>query len=205
MDTLQGNPFPVGSIESLRAAGLDPAVYPSCSAPQGYGRCMGCGSHPTCIFPFKDKGAGTSRPQNVAVARVYRVNNSAITRIKPCYHYMQHDHPRRSSDPNTAYAVSVIGYEGDEVKIQITEKLHEKAETNCEACREGRCMARVSKIQTLRVPEWKPPTEQFTQSEFAAQVTQQMRERVEREAMGALVGAKLPLEGPTVTEPKPKE
>lgn len=193
MGSLDGNPNPLGSIEELEKRGLDPARYPSCSKPEGFGRNMGCPHFATCIFAFKG-----SRPQNVAVARVYRVNNSAKVRIKPCFNYMAHEHPRRSSDPDTAYGIAIVGYEGDMVKIENTEKLHADKNPNCDGCRQGTCVARVTVTKETKVDRWLAPHEDVQQAAYAADVIEQMRKMVEREAMAESTGAKLPPAGRAV-------
>lgn len=148
---------------------------------------MGCPFWGACIFAFKGQ-----RPQNVAVARVYRVNNTAKVRIKPCFQYMQHEHPRRSSDPDTAYGIQIVGYEGDEVQIEQTEKLHPERNSNCDACRAGTCVARQTVTKKVDVGRWLPPHEDVQQAQYAASVMEQMRRQVEREAMAQTTGAKLP-------------
>lgn len=191
MDLLMGSENPVGSLAYLGETGLDPRSFASCSAPQGVGKSLGCPVWDKCKFRFKGE-----RPQFVAIGRIYRVNGSGKTSLRNCYDAVQHDLPRRSNDPDAAYTISIVGYEGDKVEITESKRTHEKPNPECEACRDGKCSARETVIIEKQVPVWKPPTERLVRANHAQNLMERMRADVEREGLASQVGATMPPLGP---------
>ena len=136
---------PIGTPEALRANGLSPKKFGSCSAPiEGHNK--GCPNFHHCRFiDYRDRLNGRVGPGNVNVLMI-TPQNAAANQIKACFQYYQcgDDAKRRESDKNgwvitTEKPDGTVYMEGDTVKDKGSRRLHRKRNVDCPSCQEGKC------------------------------------------------------------------
>lgn len=197
MDPTQGgNPDPVGTLEELASADLNPSQFGSCSkqnrdsiACKWYPICVNGNAHLRAIV-HGHQPEGHAKPlqgpEQLAIYRQLSPAEGGEGRIleMPCFmYYASGLHERRKQGGTTGEVVKILGVAGNGKKYTFEDRVrkHKKNDPNCDECAQRRCTQTVIVKDTREIEPFRRIADRFRSRIQAAEIRESVLEEVERE------------------------
>lgn len=109
---------PIGTLDELEAAGIDPTVYRSCAISVGPREVRGCPYFRVCEFPYKGHRGPVGGPHNHGVLHITSFGQSDTVGMA-CFHFMALVNDHRQCGE----VYEVVADEGDTILTKGTKEI----------------------------------------------------------------------------------